>query len=885
MYGEDDYNLGKKVGLPQYHTVDEQGKFTKDVPGLAGMYVKDKKTEDKIIQHLITQNSLLKTELYTHDYPFCWRCDSPLLYYARDSWFIAMSRLKNKLLAANKKINWIPEHLRDGRFGEWLREVKDWAISRERYWGTPLPIWVCKKCAFVYVVGSIGELRVLQGKPKNRYLWMRHGESISNLKDVFNSDLKDRDKYGLTLKGRLEVEKVARKLKKEKIDIIISSDFRRTKETADIIAAILGIKDLKVDPRLREVNAGKFHGCHSKDYHNFFTSTLEKFTKRPPGGETLEELGGRVFSLILDLENSYKDKTILLVSHEYPIWMAESVLRGWSKEESAREKEARGKDFIRTGEAVEVPFFFVSRNEWGFGDLHRPYIDKIVFACKKCGGEMRRIPEVADVWFDSGAMPFAQAHWPFAQINTDQNAAQRRSISVNQRLDQRKSALLEYPADYIAEGIDQTRGWFYTLLAVAVLLGYEAPYKNVIALGLILDKNGQKMSKSKGNVVDPWGVISKYGADVLRWYFYTVNPPGEPKRFDEADLAKTFRQFFLIIYNSFVFYNLYADKRGLNADLRGKSQYKSALSQYKSVSALDKWILTRLNETIVAVTQNLEKYEIGEAAKLIEGLVGDLSRWYIRRSRRRFQKPENQKDYESASQTLGYVLVTLSKLLAPFTPFFADALYKSLNHESGIRNKGKESHNSKFIIHNSVHLEDWPKINLQLTTYNLQLLKDMAEIRRLAALVLAKRAEAGIKIRQPLKELRIKNYELWKNKELMNILKDEVNVKEIVVDKNLKEEIWLDTNLTHELREEGWLREFIRIVQDLRQDAKLQPKDKIILPAELPEELKYVVQKNEKFIKKEINAGVIEYKRSVKFDIELETEIDEWPIWIGLRKI
>jgi isoleucyl-tRNA synthetase len=864
MYGEDDYNLGKKVGLPQYHTVDEQGKFTKDVPGLAGMYVKDKKTEDKIIQHLITQNSLLKTELYTHEYPFCWRCSTPLLYYARDSWFIGMSKLRRKLVAANKKINWIPSHIKEGRFGNWLKEIKDWAISRERYWGTPLPIWVCKKCEFVSVVGSVKELSTTQGSSKNRYIFMRHGESVSNLEDIINSDPKDLDKYNLTLKGRLEVEKTAKKLKKEKIDIIISSDFRRARETADIVAAVLGVKDLKFDPRLREVNTGKFNGFSPKDYHNFFASTLEKFTKRPPEGETLEELGGRVFSLVSDLENSYRDKTILLVSHEYPIWMAESVLRGWSEEESAREKERRGGDFIRTAEAVEVPFFFTPRNEWGFGDLHRPYIDKIVFVCKKCGGEMKRIPEVADVWFDSGAMPFAQAHKEIRPPKIDSNV--RRSNLQK----------IDYPADYIAEGVDQTRGWFYTLLAVATLLGKGAPYKNVISLGLVLDKNGQKMSKSKGNTVDPWAMVEKYGADAARWYFYTINSPGEPKKFDEIELGKTFRRFFLLLYNSYVFLKTYARRNS-------KFDPPAGGRNSKLSNILDRWILSRLHETINLVTAHLEKYEVGEAGRRIEELVEDLSRWYIRRSRRRFQPERNTgrreelRDYENASVVLGYVIITVSKLIAPFTPFFAEALYQSL--------RGSIEVGKMIDADSSVHLTDWPKAEKNFI--DKKLLAAMKEVRLLASLVLAKRAEIGIKVRQPLALLKIKDNKKSKiknNKELLNILKDEINVKEIVFDPKLEDDLWLDTVITHELKEEGLLREMVRLVQGLRQDGGFRPKDKLILALEAPEELRYILQKYEKNFSKEVNVVVVEYKRSEKFDIELETKIDDWPVWLSLRK-
>ena len=839
MYGEDDYELGRKVGLPQHHIVDEQGKFLKDTPKLARLYVKAPETEKKILKILEENGNLLKTETYVHDYPFCWRCNTPLLYYARDSWFVGMSKLRTQLLKENAKINWIPESTKDGRFGEWLREVKDWAFSRERYWGTPLPIWKCEKCGAAHGVGSIDELETLQGKSTNKYVLVRHGQAETNLKNRI-SCWPEKTKMHLTLKGRVEVEKLTKKLSREKVGVIFSSDITRTRETAQILKKGFPKAKLVYDKRLREINAGKFNGGPDRNYHAYFTSDAEKFTKQPPGGETLTELRARLCDFIRDVEKRYRGGTMIIVSHEYPIWMLTASMQGWSDEEALQEQQLRG-DFIRTGEAQTALFKKVPRDETGKMDLHRPYIDAIAFACKKCGAKMKRVPEVVDVWFDSGAMPFAQVHWPFSKEK------------------------LAFPADYIAEGVDQTRGWFYTLLAVAVLLGRGAPYKNVISHGLVLDKNGQKMSKSKGNIADPWAMIEKYGTDVLRWYFFTINPPGEPKKFDEIDLQKTLRQFILLLYNSFVFFNTYA-KRGMSIPSR----------MPRAAHILDKWILARLGETVSESTKYLERYEVGDAARKIEEFVGDLSRWYIRRSRRRFQptrrsfnggeKPENQKDYLAASQTLGFVLCEVSKLIAPFTPFFAEGMYKSLITNAQV----------------SVHLERWPKAST--SSVDQKLLRAMEEVRRYASVAFAKRAEARIKVRQPLKEIKIRDAVLGRQKELIQILKDEVNVKEVKVDEKMENEVWLDTTLTHELEEEGLLREFIRMVQGLRQDAKLEPKDKIVLSAELPKEFLYVAEKNEAFIKKEVNAKAIEYHRTEKFDIELETKVDGSPIWLALRK-
>jgi isoleucyl-tRNA synthetase len=832
MYGEDDYNLGKEVGLPQFHTVDEQGNFTKDVPELGGLYVKDKATEKKVIDHLKKNNNLLREELYVHEYPFCWRCGTPLLYYARDSWFVGMSKLRGELLKGNEEINWIPESIKEGRFGEWLREVKDWAFSRERYWGTPLPVWQCDKCDELHVVGGVEELEKFQQKTGNRYVIIRHGQAVNNLIHRANS-WPEKVKYDLTLLGHIQVEKLAKELqKKYKVDHIYASDFTRTKETEEIIGKLFEGEKVHFDARLREVDVGLFNTRPVNTYNEFYASMIEKFYKRPPEGESLTDIRTRVADFLKELEGKHEGKTIFIITHEYPAWMLEQVMRGWSDGEAVAEKDKRGEDFIRNAQALEVPFRQVPRDETGLMDLHRPYIDGIVFPCKKCDGEMKRVPEVADVWFDSGSMPFAQHHYPFGKK-------------------------LDFPADYISEAMDQTRGWFYTLLAVATLLGKGVPFKNVISLGLILDKNGQKMSKSKGNVVDPWQMIEKYGVDTIRWYFFTVNPPGEPKKFDEADLGKTLRQFVLLAYNSFVFFNTYGERKSDVAD------YKPGRD-----NVLDRWITTRLDETIVSVTGSLDEYDIGSAAKKIEEFVGDLSRWYIRRSRRRFQKAEDRRDYENASQTLGYILSVLARLLAPFMPFFAEAMHKSLVHHE----------------HASVHLEDWPKA--KETAVDRKLIENMAEVRRLASVALAKRAEKGIKVRQPLNELTIKTDGLEKG--LLDILKDEVNVKKVTVDRKLKSadgsELELDTNITGELREEGWLREFVRMIQDMRQDAKLQPKDAVTIFAELPAELREVVKKYEATLKKEVNAVEIDYKRADKFDVEIDSKLDEWKVWVALRK-
>lgn len=833
MYGVDDFNLGKKAGLPKIHTVDLDGKFISDFgAGLGGLPVKSSEAEGFLINYLKIKGSLLKVKRYEHDYPFCWRCESMLIYYAKTSWFIKMEKLKRKLVLNNKKINWVPAHIKNGRFGEWLSEVKDWAFSRERYWGTPLPIWRCLKCGRENIAGSLKNLDELSARKLNNYIFLRHGEALNNRLGIISS-YPEKKKYPLTLKGVKEIEKLILLFKKRKIDFIFSSDILRAKQTAQIIGAALG-KKVVFDKRLREHGFGSYNGRNAGEWLKLFDSKSDQYQISPPDGENLRDVKKRMLDFLKYLDKKYEGKTILVVSHANPIIAAAGAYQGYKDEEIFSPK----KDFIidgKTGAIFEMVGHNWPYNNDGDLDLHRPLVDDLALKCPKCRGKMKRVKDVIDVWFDSGAMPFAQHHWPFVKK-------------------------LEYPADFISEGVDQTRGWFYTLHALGTMMDKGPAYKNVISLGLILDEKGGKMSKSKGNVVDPWEVIDKYGADALRWYFFTINPPGEPKRFAIRDVEERLRRFILTLSNILVFYKTYA------FELRNRNLELSQKKNRTSSSLLDKWILSRLNQTIKVVRINLDKYEVTGGARLIDDFVSDLSRWWLRRSRKRFPA-----DAKAASAILKEILETLAKLTAPFTPFMAEYIWRELGNKT------------------SVHLENYPESFLKII--NKELEEQMNLIREVAAKGLALRAETGIKVRQTLAKLKINpliDGEKLKilGKELLELIKDEINVKEIIFDKNIKGGIELDTKITSELKDEGLIRELTRQLQKLRRDGGLVPKDLILIYIKTEnKELKETIERFKKTLTEAVNAKTVNFTGAVKENILVDRhfELENRPIWVGIQ--
>ena len=533
-FGEDDARVGRENNLPFVQMVNTQGKFVDEVTPWAGMFVKD--ADPLIIEEMKQTGKLYAAVPYTHSYPFCWRCNTPLLYYARASWFIKMTEVRDKLVANNRKVNWYPDNIKEGRMGNFLENVIDWGLSRERYWGTPLPVWVCDDCDHMHVIGSKAELREL--------------------------------------------------------------------------------------------------------------------------GDNVPE----------DLE------------------------------------------------------------------LHKPYVDKITLRCEKCGGVMHRVPEVIDCWYDSGSMPFAQWHYPFE----------------NKEIFEKN-----FPAQFISEAVDQTRGWFYTLEAISTLLFDRNPFENCIVMGLVQDKDGIKMSKHIGNVISPWDVLDKQGADAVRWYFYASAAPWLPSRFSHEAVSELQRKYMGTLWNTYAFFVLYA-----NIDNFDPKQVKGDLK----LTVMDRWVLSKLNTLIKTVDENLDGYKITEAARALSDFTDELSNWYVRRGRDRYWGSGMTEDKTAAYMTLYTVLVTMAKLTAPFTPFMAESIYQNL-----VRNVDADAPES-------VHLCDFPVCDEKAIDRALE--DDMEVVLKAVNLGRAARNSANLKIRQPLAAMYVKS-ESALPEEMVALIEDELNVKDV----------------------------------------------------------------------------------------------------------
>ena len=722
-FGEDDGRVGRKYDLPFVQFVDAAGNMTEETP-FAGLFVKD--ADPKVLVDLDSRNLLFSAPKFEHDYPFCWRCDTPLIYYARESWFIKMTEVSDRMVANNNTVNWIPEGIGKGRFGEWLKNVQDWGLSRDRYWGTPLNVWECEGCGKRDAVGSIEELRS---------------------------------------RGKLE-------------------------------------------------------------------------------------------------------------------------------------------------DGSEVPADI---------ELHRPFVDGVVLTCPDCGKPMHRVPEVIDCWFDSGAMPFAQWHYPFENKEIFED---------------------NFPADFISEAVDQTRGWFYSLMAISTLLFDKAPYKNVIVLGHVLDKDGNKMSKSKGNAVDPMEALGKYGADAIRWYFYTNSQPWLPNKFHGDAVLEGQRKFMGTLWNTYAFYTLYAE-----IDQFDPTKYEL---DTKTLSVMDRWLLSKLNTAVKVFDQNLGSYKIPEAAAVLTDFVDELSNWYVRRCRERFWAKGMEQDKINAYMTLYKAIVTICKVAAPMVPFLAESIYQNL-----VRNVDKTAPIS-------IHLCEYPEV--EESFINAELEKNMEAVLSIKTFGSAARNAANIKNRQPIATMYVKG-ETVLDEFYIDIIKDELNIKNVefkddlsafssytfkpqlrtvgpkygkllggikeylssIEDGNaayakLKEEgalkfevngepvelteedllidvvesgdyatfgdnkftVVIDTKLTPELIEEGFVREIVSKVQTLRKEADFEVTDHITLYIDNSEKIAEIVTKYADKIKDAVLADYIMLGKMAGFTKELDINGEE--VTFGVSK-
>ncbi len=804
-FGQDDLELGKKERLPFVQHVGMDGIIRQEVAELAGLSVKSAQdpqaTDVAIIKLLAAKGLLFSKEKYEHSYPHCWRCETPLLNYAASSWFVAVQKIKDELLKYSEKINWFPEHIKEGRWGEWLSGARDWSISRQRFWANTIPVWTNEKTGAHKVIGSVAELGEYVKKSGNTYFIMRHGEATHNTADVANS--KDMEAHGLTKEGVASVQASAKLLKKKEIDIVFYSPFRRTRETADIVAQEFGLNSsaLIPEPRVREVDVGIFDGRKTAEYHAFFSSLEEKFVKTPPQGENLTELKNRVTEFLYDVERRYSGKKILIVSHEYSLWLLCAGAKGLSQKESAAEKGAQ-KDYIAPAEVREVSFTPLPHNERFELDLHRPYIDELELFDED-GTRLSRVPDVLDTWFDSGSVPFSSYHYPFENEE-----------KIQQRI----------PADFIGEGQDQVSKWFYYQHVLSGGLFGTHAFKNVVVNGIMLAEDGKKMSKRLKNYPDPALIVDRYGADAVR--LYLLSSPvvrAENLKFSEKGVAEISRKVVSRLRNVYEFYALYKN-----------SVSHAPLAESRHV--LDRFIVNLFRQTHGIVTDMMDAYRLDAAARAVIDFVDILSTWYIRRSRERF-KSEDEADKKDALQTTAWVLREYAKLVAPFAPFAAEWLWRDL------KNGNDEE---------SVHLESWT----EKQPWDVDVITLMTRVRYIASAALERRSALGIKVRQPLQKLSIQG-EL--PKEYLSLIKDEVNVKEVYADAPLDGPlVVLDDTITPELKKEGQYRELLRFIQDMRKKEGLIPDKKVVLLVKTDAEGERFIHEFESALMK--TAGLLEIR-------------------------
>ncbi len=771
IYGEDDYQLGMKEGLPMVPLLYPNATYNETAPAfLHGQYIK--KAEPFIKEDLERRGLLFAKAPNTHSYPHCYRCGTPLIYNAVSSWFIDIQAVKARMLSENGKVNWIPEHLKQGRFAKLIESAPDWTISRNRFWASPLPIWK-DASGNVTVIGSLDELKAYVKKSGNRYIVMRHGEAESNIKDEASTDPVRQQSNRLTEKGKEEVRAATMKLMREGVELIYVSPFARTRESAEIVRETLGLPPEAVieDNRLREIAVGAFEGKPNKEYRAFFASIEERFTKRPPGGETFADVRRRMGEVLYELEERYQGKKILILSHGDPLWLLQMASIG------APAAEAERFPYLAPAGVQALDFTPIPHNRDYELDYHLPYLDEVRLENEK-GEPLTRIPEVVDCWVESGSMPFAEYHYP---------------------MEHRQEFEKRWPGDFVSEYIGQTRAWFYYMHAMSVSVFDRLAFKNVLTTGTILAADGQKVSKSKKNYTDPYTLFDEYGADAFRYYLMSsVVMQAEDLAFRDEDVKDAHARVVNMLRNVASFYELF--KTG---DAPAST----------STHPLDRWILTRLSQTAREMTEAFDRYDVVHATRAIRPFIDDLSTWYVRRSRDRM-RGEDTPDKRAALSVLRHVLREFAKLAAPVLPFVAEEVFRA------VRTEGDPE---------SVHLCDWPHMEKSLFSLSAffggkeeaQLLAGMERVRALASDALQLRQKAGIKVRQPLAKLKVPDA---LPSELTAILADEVNVKKVVTGYSTVE---LETELTPELIAEGGERERQRAIADARKSEGFSPHDRV----------------------------------------------------------
>ena len=858
-FGEDDMNLAKAHDIPWIIHVDETGRFKSEVTDFAGMKVKPKgdntekkdghqKADIEIIKYMAhqTPTTLFAKEKIVHSYPHCMRCDTPIIYYALPSWFVNIKKIKVQIVKRANDINWIPAHLKEGRFKHIVENAPDWNISRNRYWATPLPIWKCTECDKTEFISSLEDLKNKSKNSGNKYFVMRHGGSYGNQKNTVSYKNQSEDR--LTTEGEAQVEKSAQFLKDKAIDYIVCSNFIRTKETAEIARKVFDLTEDRVveDARLRELDPGVFDGRDWDEYHNYLQNVgPDWFTHRIEGGESLADAKKRIAEAMYEIEEKYKGKNILFVTHGGPAWLF-FVNSGLYTPEGKTYHPANFSIFIKeferfkNAEVRPLDFSPLPHNKNFDIDMHRPYIDEIKLTCthltssgQVCGKDMQRIPEVLDCWFESGSMPFAQDHFPFENTDWQKN---------------------NFPAGFVAEYIAQTRTWFYYTHVISTILFDQAPFRNVVTTGTLRAEDGQKMFKSKKNFPDPAILFNKYGVDALR--IYLMSSPlmkGEDANFSEKIVQEISSKIIGRFFNMVSFYELYRD------DLIETNELP------RTEDVLNTWILSRFFQFTSEITQGMEVYDMVEAVRPLPLFIDDLSTWYLRRSRDRI-KDGDQNIKTETKQTLYFVLKNLTKLMAPFAPFIAEDVWLKLKKENDVE---------------SVHLTDWPDMSKMPFDTKSENLKNMQIVRNIVSLGLEARQKAGIKVRQPLSKLEIKNYKL--EDEYTLLIKEELNVKQVLENKNLENEILLDTNITPTLKEEGNYRELVRGIQDIRKNMGLVPSDMVKLFVNTDVVGQRLISKFKSELLKVVGANFVEFRENVEGNMT-EVKVDELVFKIKLEK-